>query len=870
MISKRIAGRKDGKSSAIDALKYGAGLKIDRATGKYLDKSHRTRIGGFGLIENGVYFNQDTAVMLELIELAGLEMQTNCDLNSRVGADKKLAHFVVSFNQDKPSEAVLRDVEDSMLSAMKLNENHFATFLHSDSGYWHLHMFASRIEQVKPHRGNPLWQDRTIRDKVCREVEIRHNLQRDNGLHQIDDQNLIVEIPRDVRRTRRDSKPTGISDRAKTSEIYSGEKSFQSWCNEIRIGDRLKHAKDWQDLHAAAAAYGCEVKQKAAGFVICPAGEKGSIQLSKVGLKNLPAKFGAFEPAKPNQQVQPEIIYKPEPTQAKSASHYIKWGVAKMAFLHIRTERINELREIHKTIRKDIRTQQEAVIVRIRAETKGQERFAAVSIAKMEHAVALTALAESFTHARQALRDLLAKQKPGNTFRDYLVQEAAKGDDEALELAQRYGANEATDVLCKREADQLKTVAAITGYEYRFALRINYSFYVGRNGTVVYDFGQGITITDSSIAKQVQLNAAAANDPEAIAIALRFATSKFGNTLTLTGSTEFQRLAVETAVSKGLFIKFADPTLEQYRKDISAKTFNSLTKKEKQHAERPQKFTDQRKPPALRRDRLHHLSELNLVSESSGHQVLLQSDVPDSLGKRDGHRTQRQYSGLQRAEHDRSRAGRIGTNQRSSTSAGIATSRIATSSGAELRSIVSGQERGNSNSRPELHSNPRVTVLTTQQDSELSALASAKPETDQIYTPTIPELKAIDKVLIDQSPELLIQSNPISPNSVPESAMTIQTPENYEPPKPSQECGGKEPWALVSLGGEDWVTHKSGRSKWTAHRLTDFPVDEQETVQAASTCSQAIKFKTGKDRKPLLGSLEIWRGLVLDVSKVER
>lgn len=866
MISKRITGRKDGKSSAVDAMKYGAGLKIDRKTGKFLDKSHRTRLGGFGLVENGVYFNQNTAVMLELIELAGLEMQTNCDLNTRVGEDKKLAHFVVSFHQDKPSEAVLRDAEDSMLSALKLDKNHFVTFLHDDNCYWHLHLFASRIEKGEPHKGNSLWHDKINRDKVCREVETRHGLQRDNGLHQVDEHGQIVEISRAERRTKRDAKPTGISERAKTTEIYTGEKSFQTWANEIRIGDRLKHAKNWQDIHAAASAYGCHVSTKGAGFVICPIGEKGGIQLSKVGLKNLIAKFGAFEFAEQCHHAQPENTYKPGPTVTQAARHYNKWHIAKDAFKPIKTANLYELRKEYLQVRMNLRTQQTIELQIIRTEMKGAERFSAASIAKMEHAVALTVLAESFTHARQALRDLLAKQKPGNTFRDYLVQEAAKGDDEALELAQRYGANEATDVLCKREADHLKIVAAITGYEYRFALRINYSFYVGRNGTVVYDFGQGRTITDSSIAKQVQLNAAAANDPEAIAIALRFATSKFGNTLTLTGSTEFQRLAVETAVSKGLFIKFADPTLEQYHKDISTKTFNSHTSKEKQHVERTQKHSDQRKPPALRRDRLHHMSELNLVSESSCHKMLLQSDVPDSLGKRDGSRKQGQYSGLQRAEHDRSRAGRIGTNQRSSTSTGIATSRIATSSGAELRSIVSGQERGNRNSRPELHSNPRVTV----QDNELSVLASAKPETDQNYTPTIPELKAIDKALIDQSPEPLVQSNPISPNGVPESAMTIQTPENYEPPKPSQECGGKEPWALVSLGGEDWVTHKSGRSKWTAHRLTDFPVDEQETVQAASTCSQAIKFKTGKDRKPLLGSLEIWRGLVLDVSKVER
>lgn len=707
MISKRITGRKDGKSSAVDALKYGAGLKIDRKTGKFLDKSHRTRLGGFGLVENGVYFDQDIAVMLELVELAGLEMQTNCDLNTRVGKDKKLAHFVISYSQKMPTEAVLRDTEDSMLSVMGLDKNHFATFLHNDNGYWHLHLFASRIEKDEPHRVNSLWHDKINRDKVCREVETRHGLQRDNGLHQVDDHGQIVEISRAERRTKRDAKPTGISERAKTTEIYTGEKSFQTWANEIRIGDRLKHAKNWRDLHAAASAYGCHVSAKGAGFIICPIGEKGGIQLSKVGLKNLIAKFGAFEFAEQCHHAQPENTYKPAPTVAQAARHYDKWHIAKDAFKPIRTANLYELRKEYLQVRMNLRTQQTIELQIIRTETRGAERFSAASIAKMEHAVALTVLAESFTHARQALRDLLAKQKPGNTFRDYLVQEAAKGDDEALELAQRYGANGATDVLCKREADQLKIVAAITGYEYRFALRINYSFSIGRNGTVVYDFGQGRAITDSSIAKQVQLNAAAASDPEAIAIALRFATSKFGNTLTLTGSKEFQLLAVETTARNGLLIKFADPTLEQYRINLSTKAFNSHTPKEKQHVEHTQKHSDQRKPPAHRRNRLHYLSEFNLAAEPSLHQVLLQGDVPSGLGEWDGARAQGQHSGLRRIEHGGSETGRSATNK-PSTANQSTTPRVAARFG--VRTVITRHDTDKGRSMPKLYSSPRVTA----------------------------------------------------------------------------------------------------------------------------------------------------------------
>lgn len=573
MISKRIKSRKDGKSSAGDSLRYGEGLKVDRETGEYLDKSHRTRFGGFGLVDDGVYSDLGIESMVEMIDLASIEMQANCDLNTRVRKDKKIGHFVISFDQDKPTEAALRDTEDSMLAAMKLDNNHFATFLHNDNGYWHLHMFASRIEKNKPHRGNSLWNDQTIRDKVCREIEIRHGLKRDNGMHEIDQLGLIVEIPladrRAAREAKRESDPS-ISDKAKTTEIYSGEKTFQSWVNEIRMGDRLKHAKSWKDLHAAAAAYNCEVRIKSGGFILCPVGDIGGIQLSKIGLKNLPAKFGAFQPALPGSRIEPESIYKPGPTLAKAATHYEKWSVAKAAFKPAKTDRINELREAHKAIRKQVSAQQKADIAKIYADTSGQGKTADVSIAKMQYVVVLAALKDQFAHERQALRKKLAGADPGKTFRDYLVIEAAKGDNISLGFAREYGVSGSTDVLAKREADQLVIVAAISGREYRPAQRMNFSHRIERNGTVVYDFGQGRIVTDSAVSKQVQLNHAAAADPQAIATALSFAATKFGNILTLTGEPEFQRLAVETAVRNGLNINFKDPTLQKYKQEFAA------------------------------------------------------------------------------------------------------------------------------------------------------------------------------------------------------------------------------------------------------------------------------------------------------------
>lgn len=568
MISKRIKGRKDGKSSARAAMRYGEGLAAvrNRETGEINDKSHRTRLGNFGIVDDGVYAGLDALSMAEMIDLAALEMQSNCDLNTRAKSENKIAHFVVSYNQEKPAEAALRDTEDSMLAALGLDNNHFATFLHNDNGYWHLHVFASCIEKDHPHRCNSLWQDRRKRDKICREIEVRHGLNRDNGLHEIDEHGLIIEVPLKERKEKREAKPK-ISDRSQSVERYSGEKSFQTWCNDIRIGDRLIHAKSWQDLHAAAAAYNCEVKSKGAGFVICPIGEKGGISLSTLGMKKLPTKFGAFQAALLGQGGEAINSYKPQPTMP-GGSLYPEWQQARENFRAIKNAATNQLRITHATSRAELRKHQRAELSIIRSSPAGKELAVLVSVAKLRHAVELTELSADHADERQQLRSKLADTAPGTTYRDFLVKQAEAGSDAALERAREYGAAEATTVSRQRETSKLGVVCAIGGTNNNSALRLNFTHRVERSGTVVFDLGRGRQIIDSAVSKQIQLNNAAALDPSAVETSLRFATAKFGNKLTLTGPAAFQKMAVELSVSKGLGIHFFNPELDAYREKI--------------------------------------------------------------------------------------------------------------------------------------------------------------------------------------------------------------------------------------------------------------------------------------------------------------
>ncbi|MDP1952028.1 MAG: LPD7 domain-containing protein, partial [Nitrosomonas sp.] len=347
-------------------------------------------------------------------------------------------------------------------------------------------------------------------------------------------------------------------------------------------------------------------------------------------------------------QQSPVDNYKPSPADKNAESQYSRWMKAKEAFKPVKTEQLNELREVHKETRKKLRELHKAELAKIRLANKGHEKLAAVSVAKMKQSIEMAVLSEQISAERRDTYKQLKEIGPGSTFRDYLVKEAVNGDDSALAHAQKYGQDESTEVSMKRESDKLGIVATLSGHESKYTTRLPFTHRIERTGTVVFNFGQGRVITDSAISKQVQLNKIAASSPEAIATALQFATAKFGSTLTLNGSQAFQRLAVETSVLKGLGIKFADPALEAYREKIVAEQKLKFTQ-EKQNASNNRKQQTGRTPPPHRRDRLHDLSDSDLVLDTSGDVMLLREDVPhrvEQLKERPDHGMQRPASGL--------------------------------------------------------------------------------------------------------------------------------------------------------------------------------------------------------------------------------
>lgn len=192
---------------------------------------------------------------------------------------------------------------------------------------------------------------------------------------------------------------------------------------------------------------------------------------------------------------------------------------------------------------------QQAVVL---AGLTGDARKAAHSLVKLRVATVKAELNLLLKQERQVLR---ASILPKDAWPQYLQARAQAGDNEAIFTLRKLDAS-------AREAQLRKP--SITGtliLEDAVVSLKSLVHVVERNGDVLYrqngrailrDEGMHIAILDEQ-------------SEQAIISGLLIAREKFGSTLTLTGSPEFQQRVVALAVSQGIAVKFADPALEEMR-----------------------------------------------------------------------------------------------------------------------------------------------------------------------------------------------------------------------------------------------------------------------------------------------------------------
>ncbi len=199
-----------------------------------------------------VLYEWHSACLADDYEYAILEIEAVQSLNTRSREDKTY-HLAVSFRPEdeaKLSVEMLKDIENSMANALGFSEHQRLCGVHKNTNNIHMHIAFNMIHPQKFTRHEP-FRDFYKMSQAARQLEKKYGLAVDNGI-----------TP--------GQEPKFANQKAATVEARSGQQSFESYAKEKQsaILETLKTAKNWNDVHAAFAAYSMTIKPHNNGLSI--------------------------------------------------------------------------------------------------------------------------------------------------------------------------------------------------------------------------------------------------------------------------------------------------------------------------------------------------------------------------------------------------------------------------------------------------------------------------------------------------------------------------------------------------------------------------------------------------------------------------
>jgi len=254
MIAKRVARRKDSKSSIKQLVNY------------IVDEPNQGEKVGRLIITN---------CLSDSKELAIKEMLATQSLNTKSKNDKTY-HLIVSFRSgENPSIEQLADIEAELCNAIGLGEHQRISAVHTDTDNKHLHIAINKVHPETYRCIEPYYDHYKLND-VCKELEQKHGLEVDNRIDK--------------------TKPRQGYSKVSDIELQTGLQSFKTWvCNEPKkmLAELLKSEDlTWKKLHESMAEFNLAILKHGAGLVIGDKDNKLFVKASSV-LREL--SYGSLE-----------------------------------------------------------------------------------------------------------------------------------------------------------------------------------------------------------------------------------------------------------------------------------------------------------------------------------------------------------------------------------------------------------------------------------------------------------------------------------------------------------------------------------------------------------------------------------------------
>lgn len=521
-------------------------------------------------------------------------------------------HWVLSWRHDEhPTPAQAKHAVAMFIAHCGLNGHQYLWGLHDDTQNRHVHIAVNRVnpDTLKVTKINKGF-DREASQQAIALIEHAQGWQQEAGAR------YDIAHGKPVRRAQDPGKPLQPSGRAKAMELQTGEKSAE------RIGIEsaapiIKSATSWKELHAQLAAHGMKYERKGSGAMlhVGDVALKASTVDRAASLSAMQKRFGPYQP--PQEITSNDYHHHtPQPYPAalgKNAGHGLRnLSECRLAYpekgqqarragvlqLDARADRPGPgglrraagpgngsglapqplrpyqagwkeyiaIRDTQKAARSHDTTalqarhdaERKALFTKLKAERdavlagnwkgRGDLRNAMQSILATQQASARLELSEQQRAERKALQ---AQYKPLPMYKQWKEQPLIVGEAVRPLVDQRL----------TRDQPPPRLSAILQALSHT----------IDQRGHVTYQLnGKNLFRDEGRIIQVLDLTSNAG-----IAAALATAQQKYGNSLTLTGSPEFQAKAVAVAVANSLTCKFADPALEALRERLTTEKYQA-------------------------------------------------------------------------------------------------------------------------------------------------------------------------------------------------------------------------------------------------------------------------------------------------------
>lgn len=534
------------------------------------------------------------------VETAWIEMWGTSVRSTRT--KDPVMHLVLSWSEgENPTDKQAFDAGRFALAELGLEGHEYLSAVHRDTDNAHLHITVNKVHP-DTHRVPKMSFSKFTLDKAMRQVEINQGWKHDNGpfsVKDVDGKKLIdwTYASASDRLEAKSGRYADLPEKARQHEVYTGNESLATYAKAQPKKEAVELLKSgnasWNTLHAVLARYGLELRpsnERKNSFYVASSGDASNTQIkaSDMGLGGgkLIKQLGPYQPlqeryldlnkdeaktyskhrplrdpAKREEAREQRAIDRAE-LRGKYDQFVTEWQAfkapARSALSESQKLRSKALTEKHKAQREAIKG----------SGLDSNQRKALSSVAAFNVASERAELKATIKAENAAFR----KEKHPS-YRDWVADRAQTGDPAAI--AQLRGFAYADK---RKGKDVRQSEAKYTHQPYfmasmdsdldparpvRLSERVTWA--VDRStGAVDYSVNDRKAFRDEG--RRITFNNDSRNDADSIEVGLLLAKEKFG-AVSVHGGQEFRDRVLATAVERRLDVRFADPVLEQQRKD---------------------------------------------------------------------------------------------------------------------------------------------------------------------------------------------------------------------------------------------------------------------------------------------------------------